>query len=325
MWFAFLLLVPLIAANSWIKVGECEPWTYAQAEDWDLVACSSVNYCKIGRTQSPAKITSQHTVVDGSLQALVFEGYGADNLNVSYNGQDIWIDYDSVGRFSNPGNGDGVVFNTKYIRISTHNEQLLFTGLNRLSIDIYHNQIIEPKTWETFPYGTEAYGVISMLFKIGNASNFLEPLINDIQRFRRTSNTTQSLVSSWTGLFNEFKALEDQQGNGYYSYQGSITVPPCSETVEWHVWDYEWEISQAQFDVLRTYIGGNQRPVQRQIAKVSYYDPLVGAPIPFDFSKLSNGSIAAIILSIIVIIVALLTLVFGITSKTSAEVYQNYS
>lgn len=27
-------------------------------------------------------------------------------------------------------------------------------------------------------------------------------------------------------------------------------MPPCQETVEWFVFDFEWELDQAQFDTL---------------------------------------------------------------------------
>jgi len=158
-----------------------------------------------------------------------------------------------------------------------------------------------------------------MLFKIGNESVFLRQIFNNMNQFRKGVNGTQNITSTWDGLASEFTRIREAQADGYYNYQGSMTVPPCSESVEWHVFDFEWEISQEQFNVIRNLVGGNQRPVQRQLAKVKYFDPLIGAPIPFDFSKLSNGSIAAIILAIIVVIVAVVTLIFGIISKNESD------
>jgi len=312
-----LFLVAFVSSNTWVQLGDCGKWSYSTVDEWGDLTCTTPNVCQSGMFQSPVKISSEQTIVDGSLQSLVFQGYTSTNLTMSFDGTNIWIDYPDQGTFNNPGNDDGVMFTSRYIRITTHNEQLLFTGVNRLSLDVYHYQI--KKTWQTFPFRTEALGVFQLLFKIGNESLFLKQIFNDMARFQRGLNRTQNITTSWDGLASELTKNQQNQADGYYNFQGSMTVPPCSETVEWHVFDYEWEISQDQFNVIRNLVGGNQRPVQRQLAKVRYFDPLIGDPVPFDFSKLSNGSIAAIILAIIVVIVAVITLIFGIISKNESD------
>lgn len=49
---------------------------------------------------------------------------------------------------------------------------------------------------------------------------------------------------------------------GYYYYPGSLTTPPCSEGVKWHVMKQPIEISSAQIQQFRSLYPLNARPVQ---------------------------------------------------------------
>lgn len=48
----------------------------------------------------------------------------------------------------------------------------------------------------------------------------------------------------------------------YYRYTGSLTTPPCSEGVAWHVLQHPVEVSKAQIDSFRKHYRMNARPVQ---------------------------------------------------------------
>lgn len=48
----------------------------------------------------------------------------------------------------------------------------------------------------------------------------------------------------------------------YYTYDGSLTTPPCSEIVRWVVFDTPIQASSAQLDTLRAQYEGNARPIQ---------------------------------------------------------------
>jgi len=221
--------------------------------------------------------------------------------------------------FFNPGTD--VVWNSQTIQFSTHDEQLLFTGTDRLSLDLYHWQ--KQTTWNTFPIGTEAVAVVQMLFTIGNASTFLDPFFQAMKSFTKptTSNPQlQQATVSWPGVYDQFKSLQQQKADSYFTYPGSLTGPPCSETVTYFVFDFEWSISQAQFSTLSTLIGPIQRPVQRAISRVSYYDATALPPTPPSFKDLSHGAVGGIVLAILVGVVALLAIIFGIVSKSGAPV-----
>lgn len=49
---------------------------------------------------------------------------------------------------------------------------------------------------------------------------------------------------------------------GYYTYEGSLTTPPCSETVRWFVIDTPIQASTEQLEALRARYDNNNRPLQ---------------------------------------------------------------
>jgi carbonic anhydrase len=55
---------------------------------------------------------------------------------------------------------------------------------------------------------------------------------------------------------------------GYYQFSGSLTTPPCSEGVAWHVMKEPIEASAQQIAEFRTLFGNNARPVQPLNARV---------------------------------------------------------
>ena len=48
----------------------------------------------------------------------------------------------------------------------------------------------------------------------------------------------------------------------YYTYQGSLTTPPCSEIVRWLLLDTPVELSAEQIDVFAVIYSDIARPVQ---------------------------------------------------------------
>ena len=61
---------------------------------------------------------------------------------------------------------------------------------------------------------------------------------------------------------------------GFYTYQGSLTTPPCSEIVRWLVFDEAVLVSAAQIEAFAAIFSGNARPV----APLGERDLLYDAP-----------------------------------------------
>lgn len=54
----------------------------------------------------------------------------------------------------------------------------------------------------------------------------------------------------------------------YYTYAGSLTTPPCSETVTWFVLKHPATLSKAQFASFNRILGDNFRPLQARNGRV---------------------------------------------------------
>ncbi len=52
------------------------------------------------------------------------------------------------------------------------------------------------------------------------------------------------------------------EARGYYTYQGSLTTPPCSEVVRWLLLDEPLALSPEQVAAFRAIYAGNARPTQ---------------------------------------------------------------
>jgi len=53
------------------------------------------------------------------------------------------------------------------------------------------------------------------------------------------------------------------QGRSYYRYSGSLTEPPCSETVDWLLLTDAVEVAQADIDRFAKLFPMNARPLQK--------------------------------------------------------------
>ena len=104
------------------------------------------------------------------------------------------------------------------------------------------------------------YVVIGMLYKIGRQNEFLGNLI---------AAGLPKLTTSAPVTVNKLdldKAFTDT--NRYYTYPGSLTTPPCTESVKWIVLK-EWaELSSEQFEAFRTILGDDFRPLQERNKRV---------------------------------------------------------
>ena len=52
------------------------------------------------------------------------------------------------------------------------------------------------------------------------------------------------------------------EARAFYTYQGSLTTPPCSEIVRWLLLDSPVALSQGQIDAFTAIFDGNARPIQ---------------------------------------------------------------
>ena len=84
--------------------------------------------------------------------------------------------------------------------------------------------------------------------------------------FLKEGTTANPALDTWitgtdtTITFRPGRLFPKQQS--YYTYDGSLTTPPCSENVRWIVMDTPISASAAQIDTLQAQYEHNARPVQ---------------------------------------------------------------
>ncbi|RGB41471.1 alpha carbonic anhydrase [Rhizophagus diaphanus] len=96
------------------------------------------------------------------------------------------------------------------------------------------------------------YSVIGVLYQVDCAvgnSNFFGSIIN---LYNQAPNAVPVDINS--EVFLHIKEA--------YKYYGSLTIPPCNETVTWWVVNKPLSISASQLVELRKHIGFNSRPTQ---------------------------------------------------------------
>merc|ERR1711971_812607 len=67
----------------------------------------------------------------------------------------------------------------------------------------------------------------------------------------QVADTSDEFAETPTGTINMSTFLY-QTGRSYYYYKGSLTTPPCTETVDWHVMEGAIRITEEDLEVLRS-------------------------------------------------------------------------
>jgi len=102
--------------------------------------------------------------------------------------------------------------------------------------------------------------VVGELYDIGTSSPFLEKLL------------AAGLPTKAGEKVHSAQAIDLAEGltdpGAYYTYAGSLTTPPCSETVTWFVLKHPATLSAAQFEAFNRVLGDNFRPLQERNGRI---------------------------------------------------------
>jgi len=102
--------------------------------------------------------------------------------------------------------------------------------------------------------------VIAVLVEEGKALSALDMLLKSIPE--QMGESSQTFETSPMSLLPPTKT--------YFTYQGSLTSPPCSEGVNWFVLTQSVDVSSKQMDMLAHYHKNNVRPVQKLSGRSVY-------------------------------------------------------
>ena len=211
-------------------------WSYSGAdgpENWGNLS-TDYEMCRSGTQQSPVDIS--HTQQAGL--AAIDTDYRATALNVVNNGHTIQVNYAPGSRM--------ILGHSEYELLQFHFHAPSENTLNGKHFDMEIHFVHKDS------HGV--LGVLGVFVESGDENIALQEIWDHMPK-RANSDAKPSGV-----VINGHDLLPREQD--YYRFVGSLTTPPCSEGVQWHVLQQPIQASSSQIRDFVDVVGHNNRPVQ---------------------------------------------------------------
>jgi carbonic anhydrase len=190
--------------------------------------------CAAGKTQSPINIKGAQT---SALSALKFD-YNSAPLNIIDNGHTIQVNYAPGSTLS--------VGDKTYTLKQFHFHHPSEEHVNGRGYDMVAHLV-----------HADAEGrlaVVAVLFTTGQANSLIEQVWKNIPAEK------EKAVDVPGATLNAKDLLPSDLG--YYTFAGSLTTPPCSESVTWYVLKVTTSFSAGQLASFAKLYPNNARPIQ---------------------------------------------------------------
>lgn len=229
--YSYLFILPalLLASSSCIaSENNNQNWSYDDdstgQEDWGTI--KGYEICEFGTNQSPVNIAYTKTL---NLPPLNFK-YSQANVTLKLNKQSFIMNVTDGGTIID-GNKSYILQSIEIHSPSSHRIRDRFypVEIHLIHKDASGNSLI-----------------IAILTEIGNNNSAVETLLKQ---------TNLHSIDKFT--FNSDELLPTSRA--YYSYNGSLPYPPCTENVKWRVLKTPITISTQQFSNITKYTGRNTR------------------------------------------------------------------
>ena len=191
--------------------------------------------CGEGRAQSPIDISG---AVETQLVDIEFS-YGFTANTIGNNGQTIQVDVDAGSHIVY----NGITYDLQQFHFHAPSEHTIDGEAAALEIHFVHQD-----------RNSNNLAVVGVLLTEGASENAGYAAV-----FDQLPATVGPPAPAGGPL--DLKALLPER-LGYYTYQGSLTTPPCSEVVRWLLLDTPVELSAAQIAAFTAIYDANARPVQ---------------------------------------------------------------
>jgi carbonic anhydrase len=210
-------------------------WSYEGAtgpESWGSLS-SEFSLCAAGHKQSPINITA---AVVARLQALQFEYHPARAV-VTNNGHTVQASF-APGNSVRVGNDQYSLLQFHYHHPSEH---LIGDVALPLEVHLVHRN------------AAGQLAVVGVLFEEGGTPN---AALNAMLQAEPKEVGREATVQ-----IDPAELLP--QDHSYFTYDGSLTTPPCSEAVKWIVLGARESVTHEQIIALQHLVAPNARPVQK--------------------------------------------------------------
>ncbi len=208
-------------------------WGYhgeGKASNWGDTAA----VCLSGQEQSPINIDEY--VEDANLAAIT-TSYEDATLTVVNNGHTVQVNYPSGSKLMV---GDAT-YELLQFHFHTPSEHYVDGAPYPMEVHFVHKA------------ADGTLGVVGAMMKIGEKNPVIEGIWQNVPAAGETKEVS-SIAYNAKDLW--------PSDLSYYKYEGSLTTPPCSEGVQWHVLKEPIEISEAQLVAFQNIFPVNARPVQ---------------------------------------------------------------
>ena len=189
--------------------------------------------CKEGMQQSPVNIRQYAEMDLPDLET----NYSLAPLHVVNNGHTLQVNYTD----GNTLRVDGTTFDLHHLHFHSPSEHYLDGAPYPMEVHFVHKA----------KDGT--LGVIGVMMKLGRENPVIEGIWRNASPVKGEKKVDDVAINAATLLPDNLE---------YYAYEGSLTTPPCSEGVKWHVLKTPIEISEKQLTAFQNLFPVNARPIQ---------------------------------------------------------------
>jgi carbonic anhydrase len=190
--------------------------------------------CGIGKVQSPIDIRD---AVPAKLEPIVFD-YHSTPLHIIDNGHTVQVNY---------GAGSSIaVGSRRYELMQFHFHKPSEEKINGKSYPMVAHLVHKNSEGDL--------AVVAVLLKHGGENRLVKALWADLPKEKEKEDVKEKVKINAARLL--------PRNHAYYTFDGSLTTPPCSEGVTWFVLTTPMEISKQQVARFGKIYSANARPVQ---------------------------------------------------------------
>ncbi|MCY3797275.1 MAG: carbonic anhydrase family protein [Chloroflexi bacterium] len=237
---AIFTLLPMVAAvGGLLMISNADEiqWGYegdGGPSEWAELA-PEFSICGEGKAQSPIDIRD---AVEAALVDIAFH-YGETANNIVNNGHTIQVDVDTGSHIVY----NGITYDLLQFHFHAPSEHTIAGEAAPMEIHFVHKD-----------RNSNNLAVVGILLSEGESANeAYAPIIDNMP--------TEAGAANAMGDELALAELLPER-RGYFTYQGSLTTPPCSEVARWLLLDTPVALSSAQVAAYRAIYDGNARPLQ---------------------------------------------------------------